>query len=79
MEFEYTKDSFMSPEQVLYRRCGKCAKKLFPYNSNDQITWTDWAFEVSRDRQVSPEKLMLDRAPNINSTHRQRPVKPYYY
>ena len=30
MEYEYDKDSFMRPEQILYRRCGQCAKKLFP-------------------------------------------------
>ena len=79
MEYKYDKDSFMRPEQVLYRKCGKCAKKLFPYNSSDQITWTDWCFEAARDRKVSPEQLMLERAPNINSAHQQRPIKPFYY
>ena len=79
MDYEYTKDSFMNPTQVLYRKCGKCAKKLFPYNSNDQDTWTNWCFEKCRNDQVSPEKLMLDRSPNINSAHQQRPIKPYYY
>ena len=69
----------MNPTQVLYRKCGKCAEKLFPYNSNDQITWTNWCFEKCRNDQVSPEKLMLDRSPNINSAHQQRPIKPYYY
>ena len=79
MDYEYDKDSFMNPAQVLYRKCGKCADKLFPYNSNDQITWTNWCFEKCRNDQVSPEKLMLDRSPNINSAHQQRPIKPYYY
>ncbi len=69
----------MNPTQVLYRKCGKCAEKLFPYNINDQITWANWCFEKCRDSQVSPEKLMLDRSPNINSVHQQRPIKPYYY
>ena len=69
----------MNPTQVLYRKCGKCAEKLFPHNSNDQITWANWCFEKCRDSQVSPEKLMLERSPNINSAHQQRPIKPYYY
>ena len=79
MEYKYDRDSFMNPAQVLYRKCGKCAKKLFPYNTSDQITWQDWCWEKCRDRKVSPEQLMLERSPNINSVHQQRPINPYYY
>ena len=79
MEYKYDKDSFMNPAQVLYRKCGKCAKKLFPYNTSDQITWLDWCWEKCRDRKVTPEQLMLERSPYINSVHQQRPIKPYYY
>jgi hypothetical protein len=79
MEYKYDKDSFMRPEQVLYRRCGEKAAELFPYNTNDQITWTDWCYDVCRDRKVSPQQLKDERTGKSSSTHQQRPIKPFYY
>ena len=54
----------MNPTQILYRKCGRCAAKLFPYNSNDQILG-HWCLKNVKTK--FPEKLMLDRSPNINS------------
>ena len=74
MDFDYS-----HPDWLLMNKCSRCAEKLFPYNRNDQDTWATWCFHASKRRNVTPKQLMLERSPHINSTHRQRPVKPYYY
>ena len=47
----------MNPAQVLYRKCGKCAKKLFPYNTSAQITWQDWSDLVEIQTQKLAEAM----------------------
>ena len=74
MDYDYS-----HPDWQLMQKCNKYAKMLFPYNVNDQHTWAEHCFHASKRRNVTPNQLMLERSPNINSTHRQRPVKPYYY
>jgi len=74
MDFDYS-----HPDWLLMQKCNSCARKLFPYNGNDQDTWSTWCFHKCEDTGKTPTQLMLERSPNINSAHQQRPIKPYYY